>query len=1164
MMEGKPSTYQAVPAYRTTPAKVGGKWVVMTGEPFFKIEAFHRLKPFFMSLPSDTDLWMFIASGGGLTAGRVDADGALFPYQTVDLLHDAHHHTGPVTLMRVESGGSAHVLWEPFCSANDENPAVERNLYKSAWGNRLVFEEINHDLKLAFKYEWASCEEFGWVRTATLANLGHETRRATLLDGLRNILPFGAPLGLYQSTSTLVDAYKRTDVDPETGLGFFSLTAGITDRAEAMEVLRANTVWCRGLEQNRIHLSSRTVDDFRQGRVLSGEQVLKGGRGNYLVSSFLELAAGQELTWHMAADVGLDHSRIADLRAQLQDEAKLAADLGCALAAASENLCRLVAGGDAMQLAGDAACSGHHFANVLFNSMRGGIFQDNYRLPTGDFRDFLLSRNTAVARVHESLLSGLPEKITIQELRDIARDSGDDDLQRLCLEYLPLHFGRRHGDPSRPWNIFNIRVRKEDGSPALDYQGNWRDIFQNWEALGMSYPDFLPHFVAKFVNASTTDGYNPYRISRAGVDWEIEEPDDPWSNIGYWGDHQIIYLLKLLESWRDHEPDGISAMLDREIFSYANVPYRLKSFADMVADPSDTIIFDDDLDRTINARLPEEGSDARLVRDGKGGIYHANLFEKLVVPALTKLSNFVPQAGIWMNTQRPEWNDANNALAGGGVSMVTLCYLRRYLAFVADILDQAGDLPLPVSNEVITWFEEVAETLDREHDLLGQKNLTAEDRYRVLNSLGQAYSYYRQRVYANGFTGKKRLSTEWVATVFRRSLEILDATIRDNKRPDGLYHTYNLLDLDAGRQTGEVRRLQAMLEGQVAVLSSGVISPEEAAELLTAMFASPLYRADQDSFLLYPERTLPSFLEKNVVPPDNVEQIPLLSQMLRSDDESLILRDADGVFRFPGHFRHAEDVEQALAQVSADPNWAHLSRRDGELVLELFEKVFQHHRYTGRSGYMYGYEGIGCIYWHMVSKLLLAVQEVRQQAARSAAPAETRASLRKLYNRVRDGLGFRKTVEQYGAFPSDPYSHTPADGGARQPGMTGQVKEEIIARRGELGLDVKSGCLIFRPEGLEAAEFQTSAGSFRYYDVDGEAHELAVPADALAFTCCQVPVVYRKGAGNGRIRVQSSDGKTRDLAGLELDAALSAEIFSRSGRVICLEVELPAARLLAD
>ncbi len=58
-----------------------------------------------------------------------------------------------------------------------------------------------------------------------------------------------------------------------------------------------------------------------------------------------------------------------------------------------------------------------------------------------------------------------------------------------------------------------------------------------------------------------------------------------------------------------------------------------------------------------------------------------NLTEKILVTLLAKLSNFIPEAGIWLNTQRPEWNDANNALVGNGVSMVTLYYLRRFLKF---------------------------------------------------------------------------------------------------------------------------------------------------------------------------------------------------------------------------------------------------------------------------------------------------------------------------------------------------------------------------------------------------------------------------------------------------------------------------------------------------
>ena len=96
----------------------------------------------------------------------------------------------------------------------------------------------------------------------------------------------------------------------------------------------------------------------------------------------------------------------------------------------------------------------------------------------------------------------------------------------------------------------------------------------------------------------------------------------------------------------------------------------------------------------------------------------------------------------------------------------------------------------------------------------------------------------------------------------------------------------------------------------------------------------------------------------------------------------------------------------------------------------------------------------GSIYWHMVSKLLLAAQECYRQAVETGAQPAVTAALAAAYYDIRQGLGFNKSPADYGAFPTDPYSHTPMGGGARQPGMTGQVKEEILTRFGELGVSV--------------------------------------------------------------------------------------------------------------
>ena len=103
---------------------------------------------------------------------------------------------------------------------------------------------------------------------------------------------------------------------------------------------------------------------------------------------------------------------------------------------------------------------------------------------------------------------------------------------------------------------------------------------------------------------------------------------------------------------------------------------------------------------------------------------------------------------------------------------------------------------------------------------------------------------------------------------------------------------------------------------------------------------------------------------------------------------------------------------------------------------------------------LYGYEGLGSIYWHMVSKLQLAVYEVTNKAIISNSDEKVIGQLFDHYFEINEGIGVNKSPDLYGAFPTDPYSHTIWKG-AQQPGMTGQVKEDIISRFGELGVRVK-------------------------------------------------------------------------------------------------------------
>lgn len=121
--------------------------------------------------------------------------------------------------------------------------------------------------------------------------------------------------------------------------------------------------------------------------------------------------------------------------------------------------------------------------------------------------------------------------------------------------------------------------------------------------------------------------------------------------------------------------------------------------------------------------------------------------------------------------------------------------------------------------------------------------------------------------------------------------------------------------------------------------------------------------------------------------------------------------------------------------------------------------------------------------------------------------------------------------------------------------MTGQVKEDLLARYGELGIRVLDGKLTFDPEILRTEEFLSEPASFRYYDVEGDAQELPMASGSLAFTVCQVPVVYERASAPA-IQATFADGTTQQWAGSTLDAETTREIFNRSGRVVALKVQI--------
>ena len=1122
------------------------------GEAYYKISNSGSMRPFFMSIVSDTNHWMFISSNGGLTAGRKNAQYPLFPYYTDDKVTESSETTGSKTIVKVKRGGE-NFIWEPFSIRYQDRFDITRNLYKNVYGNKVLFEEVNHDLELVFRYEWCSSNLYGFVRKSSIRNSSDLDVSLEIVDGIQNIMPCGVPSETQNSTSNLVDAYKRSELHKATGLGIFALSAVIVDRAEPSEALKANVVWSNGVDNARYLVSSLQLNDFRRGAEISEEDDVKGEKGAYFIHTEMELSGKGSHDWMMVAEVNQTHSKIAKLLQFLQRDDNISQLVFDDVEKGTNELFKLNASSDALQCTADSRRDARHFSNTLFNIMRGGIFDDNYKIELKDFLKYLKNANKDVYSKSIETISTLGEEFSLQDLNAKVSQLDDLDLQRLCIEYLPLKFSRRHGDPSRPWNVFSINMIDEvDGSKILDYEGNWRDIFQNWEALVHSFPDFIEGMIFRFLNASTFDGYNPYRITKGGFDWESIEPDDPWSYIGYWGDHQIIYLLKFLEFIEDHNPGKLAEFFDRDLFVYANVPYKIKSYEDILKNPKDTIEFDEESDHIIRNSQVEFGADGALLKDENGEIHRVNFIEKILATVLAKITNFVPEGGIWMNTQRPEWNDANNALVGNGISMVTLYYLRRFLNFFQTILENAEQTEVSVSNELMDYYKSVRKVFEN-HTHLVKPDVSNAERKSMLDALGHAASGYREHIYNQSFWGKKRtISISGLKGFVSNMLAQLDKTIEANKRSDNLYHAYNLLTI--GEAGYSVEYLSEMLEGQVAVLSSGYLSSEEVLSVLDGLKESQLFRDDQYSYILYPNKDLPGFLERNNIPSDLVAKSDLMGLMISDKDGRIVEKDVFGDVHFNGNFRNVDDLYNALNGLDTS-SYASLAQKERSLLGDIFESVFNHKEFTGRSGTFYGYEGLGSIYWHMVSKLLLAVQECSLNAVLEDADPSVVGRMLEHFYEINEGIGVHKSPALYGAFPTDPYSHTPAYKGAQQPGMTGQVKEDILSRYGELGVFVTKGRLKFYPCLLRKNEFLEESKEFSFIDVDSEWNKMELKAGSLAFTYCQVPVIY-KMSNEEKIVLYYKDGASESLNSNTLTVEQSTDIFTRGGNVVKIEVDV--------
>jgi hypothetical protein len=283
-------------------------------------------------------------------------------------------------------------------------------------------------------------------------------------------------------------------------------------------------------------------------------------------------------------------------------------------------------------------------------------------------------------------------------------------------------------------------------------------------------------------------------------------------------------------------------------------------------------------------------------------------------------------------------------------------------------------------------------------------------------------------------------------------------------------------------------------------------------------------------------------MEKNLPKKQKVELIASLQEMIKNANKKVIYKDANGDYRFASNLNNSNSLKETLASLRVD-------EKDTQEILALYEDTFQHRFFTGRSGTFFGYEGLGSIYWHMVSKLQLAIGENILKAKKENTSTAIQQLLKQKYYEVKKGVGASKSPEDYGAFPMEPYSHTPGGSGVKQPGMTGQVKEDILSRMLELGFSIENGEINILPELLREEELLAEERNFSWIDISGNWQNITLPAGSFAFTFTQVPFIIKKSDRNS-IEWKTINGESdTNEDTLTIPKIICEKLFHRDGEI---------------
>ncbi len=730
----------------------------------FIIENFAAARPFASFLPGiagplGIPLWVFYVNRGQAIAsfGIENKDHPIMEFLPANKAYQSTPYTGFRTFLKLTHDG-ATAFYEPFSPWQADDTT---QMFIGMNELELQTSSPSHGIQTNVLYFTLPSEDFaGLVRQVTVANVGATPVTLEMLDGMPYVLPYGVDNWGLKEIGRTLEAWMCV-FNLENGIPFYRFQASAGDTAEVSEIQAGHFYLAFGDD-------GALLPAFVDPTVIFDANTALSAPDRFLAHPLDALRVERQIT------VGRTPCGFFGARATLEP-------------------------GQSLTL------------NAIIGHVRdiGHIHQQQAHLTQATYlREKRAEGNQLVTQLTDVVATRTADPT----FDAYCRQTFLDNVMRggwpviLGSEERPFVYhiySRKHGDLERDYNAFYLAAECYSQG-----NGNYRDVNQNRRCDVLFNPRIGDFNVLAFLELIQIDGYNPLVVNgsrftlppdarttvlaladdparlepllarpftpggllKAIADHHIglavapeafiaatlahaEQQFEATFGEGYWIDHWF-YTLDLIESYLVVYPDRKRALLFETTLPYFDsavfVQPRSKKYVlagEGKVRQYGAILEDEEKAALIAARM----TTPNLLRTahGRGDVYRATVFAKLLTLALTKFATLDPWGmGVEMEAGKPGWCDALNGLPGlFGSSLCETYELARLLDFLLSAMSEYPGGEVVIPKEQAKLLDVVMRQINKwASPQAGASSKEADRDYVYWDAAASARETYRERV----------------------------------------------------------------------------------------------------------------------------------------------------------------------------------------------------------------------------------------------------------------------------------------------------------------------------------------------------------------------------------------------------------------------------------